>query len=133
MRRDPSVPLSRNHHLLRWVEKMKELTRPAAVHWVDGSQEENDALIAKMEEAGTLLELNQETWPGCYYARSDPSDVARVEQRTYVCSLSEDGAGPTNNWENPFEMRRKLKDLFNGSMQARTMYFSSLQGQGISC
>ncbi len=122
MRRDPSVPLTRNHHLLRWVEKMKELTRPASVHWVDGSQEENDELIEQMLRSGTLLRLNQETWPGCYYARSDASDVARVEQRTFVCSLSEDAAGPTNNWENPYEMRRKLKDLFNGAMRGRTMY-----------
>ena len=122
MRRDPSVPLTRNHHLLRWVEKMKELTRPAGVHWVDGSQEENDELIEQMLRSGTLLRLNQETWPGCYYARSDASDVARVEQRTFVCSLSEDAAGPTNNWENPYEMRRKLKDLFNGAMRGRTMY-----------
>ncbi len=122
MRRDPSVPLTRNHHLLRWVEKMKELTRPANVHWVDGSQEENDELLEQMLRSGTLLRLNQETWPGCYYARSDASDVARVEQRTFVCSLSEDAAGPTNNWENPYEMRRKLKDLFNGAMQGRTMY-----------
>jgi phosphoenolpyruvate carboxykinase (GTP) len=120
--RDPTVPLTRNHHLLRWVEKMKELTRPARVHWVDGSQEENEALLAEMQEAGTLQKLNEETWPGCYYARSDASDVARVEQRTYVCSLSEDAAGPTNNWMNPYEMRRKLKDLFAGSMQGRTMY-----------
>jgi phosphoenolpyruvate carboxykinase (GTP) len=122
IRRDPSVPLSRNHHLLRWVEKMKELTTPASVHWVDGSQEENDALLETMQRSGTLFALNQETWPGCYYARSDPSDVARVEQRTFVCSLSEDAAGPTNNWENPYEMRRKLKDLFHGAMQGRTMY-----------
>src|SRR5262245_33576563 len=122
MRRDPSVPLSRNQHLLRWVEKMKELTRPAGVHWVDGSQEENDTLIAGMLEAGTLTRLNQEKWPGCYYARSDASDVARVEQRTFVCSLSEDAAGPTNNWVNPYEMRRKLRELFNGCMQGRTMY-----------
>src|SRR6478609_11036188 len=120
--RDPSVPLARNAHLLRWVEKMRALTRPAAVHWVDGSQEEYDALCAQMVEAGTLKALNPELWPGCYYARSDASDVARVEQRTFVCSLSEDAAGPTNNWENPYEMRRKLKDLFNGAMRGRTMY-----------
>ena len=117
MRRDPSVPLTRNHHLLRWVEKMTELTRPAGVHWVDGSQEENDELIAQMVRSGTLLRLNQETWPGCYYARSDASDVARVEQRTFICSLSKDAAGPTNNWVNPYEMRRKLKELFNGAMR----------------
>ena len=122
MRRDPSVPLTLNHHLLRWVEKMSELTRPARVHWVDGSQEENDALIAGMLAGGTLLKLNDDKWPGCYYARSDASDVARVEQRTFVCSLSEDAAGPTNNWVNPYEMRRKLKDLFHGCMQGRTMY-----------
>ena len=122
MRRDPSIPLTRNHHLLRWVEKMKELTRPARVHWVDGSDEEHETLLEEMQAAGTLSKLNEEKWPGCYYARSDASDVARVEQRTFVCSLSEDAAGPTNNWVNPFEMRRKLKDLFNGAMEGRTMY-----------
>src|SRR4051794_21146581 len=82
--RDPSVPLARNAHLLRWVEKMRVLTRPAAVHWVDGSQEEYDTLCAQMVEAGTLKALNPERWPGCYLARSDASDVARVEQRAFV-------------------------------------------------
>jgi phosphoenolpyruvate carboxykinase (GTP) len=120
--RNNSLPLSRNKHLRRWVEKMAQLTRPAAIHWVDGSQEENDALCAQMVASGTFIRLNQDLWPGCYYARSDAGDVARVEDRTFICSLSRDAAGPTNNWVNPFEMRRKLKSLFDGSMRGRTMY-----------
>jgi phosphoenolpyruvate carboxykinase (GTP) len=120
--RDASLPLSRNEHLLRWVEKMATLTQPAAIHWVDGSPEENEALCAQMVEGGTFVKLNEELWPGCYYARSDASDVARVEDRTFICSLSKDAAGPTNNWEDPFKMRRKLKELFDGSMRGRTMY-----------
>jgi len=120
--RDPSVPLSRNTHLLRWVEKMRELTKPAAVHWVDGSQDEYEFLCSRMVETGTLQKLNQDLWPNCYYARSDPGDVARVEQRTFVCSLSKDSAGPTNNWVNPYEMRRTLKEKFGGAMAGRTMY-----------
>ncbi len=120
--RNPSVPLSENKHLLRWVEKMAELTKPAAIHWVDGSQEEYDQLCARMVASGTFIKLNEELWPGCYYARSDASDVARVEERTFICSLSKDAAGPTNNWEDPFVMRKRLKTLFKGAMQGRTMY-----------
>jgi phosphoenolpyruvate carboxykinase (GTP) len=117
-----STPLSENKHLLRWVEKMAELTRPAAIHWVDGSQEEYEELCGQMVRSGTFIKLNQSLWPGCYLARSDASDVARVEDRTFICSLSKDAAGPTNNWENPYTMRRKLKALFKGCMQGRTMY-----------
>ncbi|MBV8843211.1 MAG: phosphoenolpyruvate carboxykinase (GTP) [Bryobacterales bacterium] len=120
--RDVSQPLSENKHLLKWIEKMAELTKPASIHWVDGSQEENEALCAQMVDSGTFIKLNQDLWPGCYYARSDASDVARVEDRTFICSLSKDNAGPTNNWVNPFEMRKKLKELFNGCMRGRTMY-----------
>ncbi|PYS72828.1 MAG: phosphoenolpyruvate carboxykinase, partial [Acidobacteria bacterium] len=115
-------PLSENTHLLRWVEKMAELCKPDSIHWVDGSEEEDAALKAQMVAAGTFTKLNDDLWPGCYYARSDASDVARVEDRTYICSLSKDAAGPTNNWEEPFQMRRKLKELFDGSMRGRTMY-----------
>jgi phosphoenolpyruvate carboxykinase (GTP) len=120
--RNPAVPLSKNEHLLRWVEKMAELAKPAAIHWVDGSQEEIDVLRREMVASGTLIKLNEKLWPGCYYARSDANDVARVEDRTFICSLSKDTAGPTNNWENPYEMRKKLKSLFNGAMRGRTMY-----------
>src|SRR5690349_5675230 len=120
--RDTSKPLSTNVHLLNWVEKMANLTKPAAIHWVDGSAEEDEQLKAEMVAAGTFIKLNEGLWPGCYYARSHPSDVARVEDRTFICSLSKDAAGPTNNWEEPFAMRRKLKELFDGSMRGRTMY-----------
>jgi len=119
---NPATPLSKNEHLLRWVEKMAELTKPARIHWVDGSQEENQLLLNEMVQAGTLVKLNEDHWPGCYYARSDAGDVARVEDRTFICSLSKDSAGPTNNWENPYEMRKRLRGLFNGAMRGRTMY-----------
>jgi phosphoenolpyruvate carboxykinase (GTP) len=114
--------LSRNPHLLRWIEKMAELCKPDRIHWVDGSQAEYDRLCDEMVEAGTFTRLNQDLWPGCFLARSDASDVARVEDRTFICSLSKEAAGPTNNWVDPFEMRKTLKRLFDGCMQGRTMY-----------
>ncbi|MCF3651204.1 phosphoenolpyruvate carboxykinase (GTP) [Synoicihabitans lomoniglobus] len=120
--RNPAEPLSSNKGLLKWVDKMVALCKPAAIHWVDGSPEEYDSLCASMVEGGTFQKLNEELWPGCFYARSDPNDVARVEDRTFICSLSKDAAGPTNNWEDPFVMRRKLKKLFNGCMAGRTLY-----------
>ena len=122
VRRDPALPLSRNSHLLKWVEKMARLTQSAAIHWVDGTREEYDTLCDQLIEGGTFIKLNEELWPGCYLARSDPSDVARVEERTFICSLSKEAAGPTNNWEDPYKMRQRLKELFSGSMRGRTMY-----------
>jgi phosphoenolpyruvate carboxykinase (GTP) len=117
-----NTPLAENKHLLRWVDKMAELTRPDNIHWVDGSQEEYDSLCGQLVENGTFVKLNEKFWPGCFYARSDARDVARVEERTFICSLSKDNAGPTNNWEDPFKMRKKLKELFRGAMRGRTMY-----------
>ena len=120
--RNPTEPLSRNDHLLRWVQKIAGLTQPAAIHWVDGSKEEYDRLCEQLMQSGTFVRLNQKLWPGCYYARSDAGDVARVEDRTYICSYSKDSAGPTNKWEDPYEMRKRLKSLFRGCMRGRTMY-----------
>ena len=120
--RSAETPLSSNKHLLRWVEKTAQLTRPSAIHWVDGSEQEYEMLCAQMVARGTFIKLNQQLWPGCYYARSDAGDVARVEDRTFICSLSKENAGPTNHWVNPFEMRKRLKALFNGAMRGRTMY-----------
>lgn len=111
-----------NKHLIRWVEKMAELTQPDAIHWVDGSQAEYDVLCDQLVDAGTFTRLDAQQWPGCFLARSSPNDVARVEDCTFICSLSKDAAGPTNNWMDPFAMRRKLKQLFRGCMRGRTMY-----------
>ena len=118
----PSHYPTTNKHLIRWVEKMADLTQPEKIHWVDGSKAEYEKLCQELVDAGTFIRLNRKLWPGCYYARTDPSDVARVEDRTFICSLSKDNAGPTNNWEEPFVMRKKLKTLFHGCMRGRTMY-----------
>src|SRR3569833_2755851 len=116
------TPPTTNKHLIRWVEKMAELCRPDAIHWVDGSQAEYDFLCDRLVQSGTFMRLDQKKWPGCFYARSSPNDVARVEDRTFICSLSRDTAGPTNNWVDPYVMRKKLKSLFKGCMRGRTMY-----------
>lgn len=115
-------PLTKNKPLLKWIEKIAALTQPSRIHWVSGTPEEYDALCTLMVEMGTFTKLNEKLWPGCYCAKSDPTDVARVEDRTFICPLSRDSAGPTNNWAHPLEMRRKLKQLFSGSMRGRTMY-----------
>ncbi|SDE81898.1 phosphoenolpyruvate carboxykinase (GTP) [Terriglobus roseus] len=117
-----NTPPTTNRHLIKWVEKTADLCQPDRIHWLDGSDAENEQLCNELVEAGTFTRLDPVKWPGCFYARSSPNDVARVEDRTFICSLSKDAAGPTNNWEDPFVMRRKLKALFKGSMKGRTMY-----------
>ena len=108
--------------LVAWVEQIAALTRPARVHWCDGSEAEKQAIVADLIGKGTLKELDQAKRPGCYYAASDPKDVARVESRTFICPEKEIDAGPTNNWADPVEMRARLNGLFDGCMAGRTMY-----------
>ncbi len=117
---DPPGAPTTNAKLLAWVDEMVELCQPEGIHWCDGSAEENQMLCDLMVKTGTLTKLKKR--PGSYLARSHPSDVARVEDRTFICAKTRDEAGPTNNWADPAEMKQKMLGLFKGCMKGRTMY-----------
>ena len=114
--------MTSNQILQLWVEEVSELTRPDNIHWCTGSDEENQLLVDGLLASGGVIELNQETHPGCYLHRSDPNDVARVEHVTYICTPERDDAGPNNNWMEPDEAKARMRDLYAGCMQGRTLY-----------
>jgi phosphoenolpyruvate carboxykinase (GTP) len=113
---------TQNAALQKWVEEVSKLTKPDQIYWCDGSEEEYQQLIQEMNATGTLLELNQESYPNCYLHRSDPSDVARVEHLTFICTDDKEDVGPNNHWMEPGEAHEKMRALYDGCMQGRTMY-----------
>jgi phosphoenolpyruvate carboxykinase (GTP) len=117
-----AAPTTSHARLASWVQEVAALTLPEQVHWCDGSSEEYDQLAQGLVESGTFQRLSEAKRPNCYLALSDPDDVARVEDQTFICSQHEHDGGPTNNWREPVEMRRALGELFEGSMRGRTMY-----------
>jgi phosphoenolpyruvate carboxykinase (GTP) len=114
--------LTKNKSLLAFVEDAVKLCKPTKVHWCDGTEEEYKNLCETLVQHGTFTKLNEKLRPGCYLARSHASDVARVEDRTYICTSRQEDAGPSNNWADPVEMKEKIRGLFKGSMEGRTMY-----------
>ena len=115
-------PHTTNRTVIAWVEKIAQITQPDHIHWCDGSEHEKQALTEQAVASGILIPLNQEKRPGCYYHRSNPNDVARVEQCTFICTSQRDDAGPTNNWMAPADMYEKLYAMANDGMRGRTMY-----------
>ena len=117
-----AAPAQAPEALRHWVLEVAARTRPDQVRWCDGSEAEYGDLLRQMQATGDLLKLNPDRFPGCYLHRSNPSDVARVEHLTFVCTESQEDAGPNNNWMAPDEARRKMDALFEGCMRGRTMY-----------
>lgn len=114
--------MTNNAKLNQWVKEWADLCQPEAIHWCDGSEQENQKLLDLMVSVGMAVKLNESKRPGSYYFQSDPSDVARVEDRTYICSENKEDAGPTNNWRDPKEMKETLRAMYKGCMKGRTMY-----------
>ena len=114
--------MTSNKKLLAWVKECQDMCEPDQVYWCDGSQEEYDRLFVEMVASGMATPLNPEKRPGCYLFRSDPSDVARVENRTFIASKKQEDAGPTNNWVDPVELKKTMTELYKGCMHGRTMY-----------
>ncbi len=116
------MALTNNPNVLKWIEEMTALTKPDKVVWIDGSKEQLDALTAEALSTGEMRRLNEQKFPGCLYHRTKPNDVARVEDRTFICSRKKENAGPTNNWMDPKEMYAMLTPMYDGVMKGRTMY-----------